>query len=253
MSDVLLLGYAGACVLGVCLLSGLIVTGQSLFGVKTWAWLRYLHLISTLLGLAATLPHFALAYWRRRHTEASRAAAAWIGTALGGMLAGVAVIGMCSAAYSGTKYKNRFPADYSYAYGANRPFAPSLARTSTNGAFDPRSLAGSESCGQSGCHTEIYNEWKTSAHRYAAMDPIFQGIQNVMAKQNGPESTRYCGGCHDPISLFSGTKNIFVKNLTGTLGYNEGISCLACHSIQKTDIEGNANYIIAQPKDYLWQ
>ena len=28
-------------------------------------------------------------------------------------------------------------------------------------------------------------------------------------KQNGPESTRYCGGCHDPISLFSGTKNIF--------------------------------------------
>ncbi len=65
-----------------------------------------------------------------------------------------------------------------------------------NGAFDPRSLAGSASCGQSGCHTEIYKEWQSSAHRYAAMDPIFQGIQNVMAKQNGPESTRYCGGCH---------------------------------------------------------
>ncbi len=253
MSDVLLLGYAGACVLGVCLLSGLLLTGQALFAVKTWAWLRYLHLISTLLGLAATLPHFALAYWRRRHSEVGRAAAAWIGTTLGGTLAGVALIGMCSAAYSGIKYRNHFPADYSYAYGANRPFAPSLARTSTNGAFDPRSFAGSESCGQSGCHTQIYNEWKTSAHRYAAMDPIFQGIQNVMAKQNGPESTRYCGGCHDPISLFSGTKNIFVTNLTGQLGYNEGISCLACHSIQKTDIQGNANYIIAQPKDYLWQ
>ena len=253
MSDVLLLGYAGACVLGVCLLSGLLLTGQALFAVKTWAWLRYLHLISTLLGLAATLPHFALAYWRRRHSEVSRAAAAWIGTTLGGTLAGVALIGMCSAAYSGIKYRNLFPTDYSYAYGTNRPFAPSLARTSTNGAFDPRSLAGSESCGQSGCHTQIYNEWKTSAHRYAAMDPIFQGIQNVMAKQNGPESTRYCGGCHDPISLFSGTKNIFVTNLTGQLGYNEGISCLACHSIQKTDIQGNANYTIAQPKDYLWQ
>ena len=50
------------------------------------------------------------------------------------------------------------------------------------------------------------------------MDPIFQGIQNVMAKQNGPESTRYCGGCHDPISLFSGTKNIFVEKLTGLDG-----------------------------------
>lgn len=41
MSDVLLLGYAGAGVLSVCILSGLILTGQALFGVKTWAWLRY--------------------------------------------------------------------------------------------------------------------------------------------------------------------------------------------------------------------
>ncbi len=253
MSDALLLGYAGACVLAVCMLSGLILTGQGLFGVKTWAWLRYLHLISTLLGVAATLPHLVLAFWRRRNRDTYRAAMRWALAGVGCTLATIVVVVLCTASYSGTRYRNIFPADYSYAYGANRPFAPSLAHTSTNGAFDPRSLAGSESCGQSGCHTQIYNEWKTSAHRYAAMDPIFQGIQNVMAKQNGPESTRYCGGCHDPISLFSGTKNIFVTNLTSQLGYNDGISCLACHSIQKTDIQGNANYTIAQPKEYLWQ
>jgi hypothetical protein len=253
MSDVLLLGYAGAGVLAVCILSGLFLTGQGLFGGKTWAWLRYLHLISTLLGVAMALPHLTLAFWRRRAQAAVRAAVAWGLTATGGTLATIAVVFLCTSTYSGTRYQNRFPADYSFAYGANRPFAPSLAHTSTNGAFDPRSLAGSESCGQSGCHTQIYNEWKTSAHRYAAMDPIFQGIQNVMAKQNGPESTRYCGGCHDPISLFSGTKNIFAANLTSQLGYNDGISCLACHSIQKTDIQGNANYTIAQPKEYLWQ
>jgi hypothetical protein len=253
MSDVLLLGYAGACVLAVCLFSGLIVAGQALFSEKTWAWLRYLHLISTLLGIAMIAPHLVLALWRRRNQETYRAALKWGLAAAGSTLATTALVVLCTASYSGTRYSNIFPADYSFAYGANRPFAPSLAHTSTNGAFDPRSLAGSESCGQSGCHTEIYNEWKTSAHRYAAMDPIFQGIQNVMAKQNGPESTRYCGGCHDPISLFSGTKNIFVANLTSQLGYNDGISCLACHSIQKTDIQGNANYTIAQPKEYLWQ
>jgi hypothetical protein len=92
--------------------------------------------------------------------------------------------------YSGTKYHNEFPSDYSFAFGKDRPFAPSLAHTSTNGAFDPRSLAGSETCGSSGCHTEIYEEWQTSAHRYAAMDPIFQGIQNVMAKQNSDFARR---------------------------------------------------------------
>ena len=62
-------------------------------------------------------------------------------------------------------------------------------------------------------------------HRYAAMDTVFQGIQEVMAKQNGPESTRYCGGCHDPVSLFSGAKNMFAENLTRFLTGNplEGV------------------------------
>jgi hypothetical protein len=253
ISDLLLLGYVGACALAVCVLSGLLVTGQALFAVRTSAVVRYIHLISTLLGVAATAPHIALAWWRRRKPEVLRDAARWTLYAVGASAVGASLIAACTLAYSGTKMQNRFPADYSYPYGANRPFAPSLARTSTNGAFDPRSLAGSESCGQSGCHTEIYNEWKTSAHRYAAMDPIFQGIQSVMAKQNGPESTRYCGGCHDPISLLSGSKNIFVTNLTGLQGYNEGISCTACHAIQKADIQGNANYVISQPKEYLWQ
>lgn len=253
MSDVLLLGYAGAGILAVCLISGLALTGQALFGVRTWAWLRYVHLISTLLGVAATLPHLTLAFWRRRKALIVSSAFAWAGSALAASAIGVLVTYGAATVYSGTPYQNRFPTDYNFAYGAGRPFAPSLAHTSTNGAFDPRSLSGSASCGQSGCHTEIYREWQSSAHRYAAMDPIFQGIQNVMAKQNGPESTRYCGGCHDPISLFSGTKNLFVSNLTGTMGYNEGISCLACHAIQKTDVQGNANYTVSQPKEYLWQ
>src|SRR6516164_2831146 len=253
VSDVLLLGYVGLGALAVCLLSGLFVMGQALVSVKTSPWLRYTHLTSTLLVLAAGSSHIVIAWWRRRRAEGSEGAAAWLGAGLAATVAGIGVILGVTLAYSGTEYHNQFPTDYNYAFGRNRPFAPSLAHTSTNGVFDPRLLAGSESCGASGCHTEIYQEWKTSAHRYAAMDPIFQGIQNVMAKQNGPESTRYCGGCHDPISLFSGSKNIFVEKLTGSLGYDEGISCVACHSIQKTDIQGNANYTMTQPKEYLWQ
>ena len=35
-----------------------------------------------------------------------------------------------------TGYVNELPEDYSYLYGPERPFAPSLARTSTGGAFD---------------------------------------------------------------------------------------------------------------------
>jgi len=253
LSDVLLLGYVAIGALAVCAVSGTWITGQALFGIRTSPWLRYAHLISTLLALAAFVPHVFIAWWRRRKTEATKGAPRWLGAGWAAVVVGVVLIGALTVTYSGTKYRNEFPADYSFPFGKDRPFAPSLAHTASNGAYDPRSLAGSESCGSSGCHTEIYREWQTSAHRYSAMDPIFQGIQTVMAKQNGPESTRYCGGCHDPISLFSGTKNIFVEKLTTLQGYNEGISCLVCHSIQKTDIQGNANYTMVQPRGYLWQ
>jgi Cytochrome c554 and c-prime len=253
MSDVLLLGYIGLIALAVCAISGVVVTWQGALGIRTTPLWRYIHLISTLATLAATTPHIALAWLRRRGTDFVRPAQRWLSHAVVPSIAGVALIAALNYAYSGTKYRNQFPAGYNFVYGKSRPFAPSLARTSTNGALDARSLAGSDSCGSSGCHTQIYDEWKPSAHRYSAMDTIFLGIQNVMAKQNGPESTRYCGGCHDPISLFSGTKNIFVENLTGLEGYKEGISCLACHSIQKTDIQGNANYTVMQPREYLWQ
>ena len=253
MSDVLLLGYTGLVALAICVLSGLAITWQGLLATHTSAALRYIHLISTLVVLAAAIPHILISWLRRRGAELARPAAGWLTRTVAVSIAGVCVVAGLTVAYSGNKYRNQFPADYNLLYGKDRPFAPSLARTSTNGAFDARSLAGSSTCGSSGCHTQIYDEWQPSAHRYSAMDPVFQGIQTVMAKQNGPESTRYCGGCHDPISLFSGTKNLFVENLTGLEGYNEGISCVACHSIQKTDIQGNANYTISQLGEYLWQ
>jgi hypothetical protein len=253
MSDVVLLGYVAAVALVVCCLSGLVVTWQGLFGIRTSSLWRNIHLISTIATLAPVGVHLALSWLRRRGTEVAAGAGRYFAYATLATVLVMAAVPVLSQLYSGARYVNQFPADYNFLYGEDKPFVPSLARTATGGAYDARSLAGSETCGASGCHTQILQEWKPSAHRYAAMDPIFQGIQNVMAKQNGPESTRYCGGCHDPISLFSGTKNIFVENLTSLHGYNEGVSCLACHAIQQTDIQGNANYTVRQPREYLWQ
>jgi hypothetical protein len=144
--------------------------------------------------------------------------------------------------YRPVRLMNALPADYSYVYGQGRPFAPSLARTASGGGYDARSLSGSAGCGTGGCHERVYREWAVSAHRYSAMDAGFQKVQSVMGQQNGPESTRYCGGCHDPISLFSGTKNIFIDDLTNLAGYKEGVSCVACHAIKETDVKGNAAY-----------
>jgi hypothetical protein len=252
-SHVTLLGWVALIGLTIVSASGMVLTVQAALGISTSAFWRLVHLVSTLVMLAGIVPHVVFAALRQRKTApvpGMRRCAV--------QAAGLAVLGCAGCyglamVYSGTRYLNAFPEDYSFLHGTNRPFAPSLARTDTGGAFDARSLAGSRSCGTAGCHDQIVEEWLPSAHRYAAMDKIFLGIQNVMAQENGPESTRYCGGCHDPISLFSGTKNLFVENLTGLHGYQEGVSCLACHAIRETDIKGNAAYTMTQPHEYLWQ
>jgi len=253
LSDTVVLGYVAGVALLLCLVSGAVVTWQGLFGLRMSLLWRNLHLYSTFAVLAATLPHVVIVWFRRRHTAIRPAARKIVWQTLVGTAAGLVVIAVMARTYSGVKYVNEFPPDYHFLYGEDRPFAPSLAVTASGGAFDAESLAGSESCGTSGCHSQILAEWKPSAHRYSAMDPLFQKVQSVMAEQNGPESTRYCGGCHDPISLFAGSKRIFSENLTSEHGFNEGVSCLSCHGIRETDLQGNANYVMTQPASYLWQ
>ena len=31
------------------------------------------------------------------------------------------------------------------------------------------------------------------------------------------------------------------------------MSCLACHSVRKVDVKGNANYVVAQPRRYMFE
>jgi hypothetical protein len=253
LSDSVLLGYVAAVALLACSASGVVVTWQGLFGTRMSPAWRSVHLWSTWVVLGATAVHVVLAVARSKVERIARPAlraAAWtVVVAAAGTLA---IFGLASL-YSGPAYDDAFPPDYAFLYGEDRPFAPSLARTATGGALDADSLANSASCGSRGCHAQIYEEWQPSAHRYAAKDPLFQKVQTVMAEQNGPESTRYCGGCHDPISLFSGAKTVFNEDLTGQHGFDEGVSCLSCHSIRETDVRGNADYVMSQPTAYLWQ
>ena len=253
LSDSVLLGYVSGFAFLVCLISGIFVTWQGLFGTQMSPLWRNVHLYSTWVTLLTAIPHVVIVWIRTRNREPLPAAGQLAFKSIAATIAGLALILGLAWVYPGATYVNELPEDYSYIYGEDRPFAPSLAMTSTGGAFDSESLAGSNSCGTTNCHEQILEEWKPSAHRYSAMDPLFQKVQSVMAEQNGPESTRYCGGCHDPISLFSGAKNIFVENLTQLHGYNEGISCLVCHGVRETDLQGNANYVMTQPSTYLWQ
>ncbi len=262
MNHYKLTGYVSMIIVLVAAVSGIILTYQSVFMIKISQTWDLIHVISTFTLIAFLLPHVLLIIIRDYKARISQAMQPvvklerkylWNTFFIAVMLFAVGALWVYG--HQTVKLHNEFPEDYSYVYGEDRPFAPSLATTNTGGAFDPRSLGGSQSCGTTGCHEEIVKEWQVSAHRYAAMDVGFQTVQSVMGEQNGPESTRYCGGCHDPISLFSGSKNIYTDkdDLTNILGYQEGVSCIACHAIEETDVKGNANYVMGQPQRYLYE
>lgn len=259
MNHFKLTGYVGGVVLLVCLATGFTLTWDGLFGSRIREIDRTLHLVTTWAFVAFMVPHVGLLILRDRRS--SRPAVQrgvrhyLLGTGAVTVIT-LAIVALAWLLRPRVDLQTTFPTDYSFAYARGdeqRPFAPSMAETESGGPIDQRLLGGSASCGSSGCHEEIYREWAVSAHRWAAMDVGFQSIQSTMAAQNGYESTRYCGGCHDPVSLFSGTKNTDPDHLTDAVGYDEGVSCLSCHGIRKTDLQGNANYVMGALPRYVFE
>jgi len=259
MTHLKLTGYLAMVATLTAAVTGVVLTIQAVWQTRigyTWDTVHIVATFALLVTVSAHITPIVVRDLKARSAAPMRAIigaeAAFSGYASAIVLGLFVLTAVLVFAYHPAVLDNKLPKDYHYLYGPDRPFAPSLATTNTGQAFDSRTMSGSASCGKAGCHEEIYKEWETSAHRWSAMDVAFQKVQTVMADQNGPETTRYCGGCHDPISLFSGEKNLFNNQLTNRSGYQEGISCIVCHTIKKTDVKGNANYVVTQPERYLF-
>jgi len=120
-----------------------------------------------------------------------------------------------------------------------------------HGALDASAYPRAESCGSAGCHDEIYNEWRPSAHGFAAEDKLFLRVQELLAESRGAAETRSCAGCHDPLALLSATRN--GSPIAGADLYkHDGVSCVSCHSITETTTAGNGSYRLATPRPYLF-
>lgn len=252
------IGYLSFAAVLAAVGTGLWAAALALFSYRVPPSLRLLHLITSVALAVLAVAHLAPS-WRRVPPESGavgpflRARRGYLVTVLLAPAVLLMLAFPASLLHDGPPVAGRFPPDYRMPYGANRPFAPSLARTESGRALATEALTGSSACGQAGCHEAIYREWSVSAHRWSALDPAFQRVQEEMARQNGPETTRYCGGCHDPISLFTGQKTVFKASLSSDDGVREGVSCLTCHGVVRTDVRGNADYVVRAPRRYLFE
>lgn len=132
---------------------------------------------------------------------------------------------------------------YDYRFGQN-PFAPSNA-TSTTGTFIPGSkFISAARCAT--CHGDTHAQWRQSAHGNAFREPFYQKNVKDIISQKNIAHTRHCESCHNPAALFSGAltdKPSFKKRPFD----EEGVSCIACHSIQDVNRRGIGGYVMGEP------
>jgi hypothetical protein len=90
------------------------------------------------------------------------------------------------------------------------------------------------------CHSDVAEQWKTSAHFFASFDnPIYRASVLRFRKERGNDKSRFCGGCHDPSLMVDGAmdKDIAQDDLRAF----SGVTCRTCHGVQHARPDGNAS------------
>ncbi len=80
------------------------------------------------------------------------------------------------------------------------------------------------------CHQQIYDEWRVSAHAYAAISPMFTRFEQKITELSRGTAGTFCMRCHAPVATqvdFPRDAPIF----QGSATFREGITCIACHRV----------------------
>jgi hypothetical protein len=140
--------------------------------------------------------------------------------------------------------------------GRKQPFFPGHARTVDGRLIPIDHLSQSDRCGE--CHTEIFREWSSSTHRFSAVNDHYLAqvklrIHDVPVKPH--LGARFCANCHEPIALFAGEIDPKGRGIDFPENRQQGISCLACHKIERlhAGLMGNANIVVSPHISYLYE
>jgi len=112
------------------------------------------------------------------------------------------------------------------------PFFPSLITTDTGKPVTPDKFESPEIC--SGCHADIYNQWKGSMHSSAFVDPIFAALWKLGIEETKGFTTNLCGGCHSAVGVVSGDLALKENQFHTSPIAKEGVQCDLCHTIKDT-------------------
>lgn len=80
-----------------------------------------------------------------------------------------------------------------------------------------------------GCHEQIFEEWSSSAHAYAAISPMFHKFEQAI-NNLAPTVDSFCSRCHISVGTTLGESRetpIWERSKVAL----EGITCITCHRV----------------------
>jgi tetratricopeptide (TPR) repeat protein len=133
--------------------------------------------------------------------------------------------------------------------GDRGPFFPSSVHTSNRDIVPSRIYMDPQSCGRSGCHPDLVDQWESSAHHFSSMNnQWYRKSIEYMQEVAGVTSSKWCGGCHDPAILQSGLMDTPIKEIVDLPETQAGLTCTACHMISSVRSSmGQGDYEIEVP------
>ncbi len=83
-----------------------------------------------------------------------------------------------------------------------------------------------------GCHPQHYEQWSVSQHAYAQLSPVFHTFQAAVFKLTNGTNGDFCIRCHTPVGMNT-NEPLFMNNMDRSTTSREGITCIACHRVNK--------------------
>src|SRR5436305_2958720 len=134
-------------------------------------------------------------------------------------------------------------------------FEPSLARTATGNFIPARTLMMDDYCRK--CHEDAYQGWFHSARHFSSFSNkpyLFSGRETrqvALRRDGNVKAARWCAGCHDVVSFFSGAFDDPQFDDVHHPTAQAGITCTTCHAITNVNSPiGNGDYTIEEPQHY---
>lgn len=108
--------------------------------------------------------------------------------------------------------------------------------------LDLRDFGGASSCRP--CHRTHHDQWKTSMHSYAMIDPVYRALVAVRQADFDGAQDQFCTQCHSAIGTRGGdiVPGFSFDDLADiTL---EGVTCEACHRVSELARPHDSGHVI---------